>query len=301
MLGGFLALLSAASFALNVTALRRGVLTASVFQAIAITVPMGVPLFLLILLLFDCWDVLLNLSTNSIIFFSIAGILHFVFGRYSNYRSTQALGATQAGPITQLALFVSIFFAFFVLDENITIYLLIGMVMVLLGPTVILLAKKKNTITQSGITIDYKNGYKWGVLCALCFGSSPFFVKLGLDDGGIKENIAGGFVSYIAATIFVFLILLLSRSNLKDIYSMNNSGAKWFIVTGLLVFLSQLLRYMALGVAPVSVVEPIQRTTVIFRVVFSWLLNKQHEIINLTVLLGILLSIIGVYLIIWQI
>ena len=77
MLGGFLALLSAASFALNVTALRRGVLTASVFQAIAITVPMGVPLFLLILLLFDCWDVLLNLSTNSIIFFSIAGILHF--------------------------------------------------------------------------------------------------------------------------------------------------------------------------------------------------------------------------------
>ena len=50
MLGGFLALLSAASFALNVTALRRGVLTASVFQAIAITVPMGVPLFLIILL-----------------------------------------------------------------------------------------------------------------------------------------------------------------------------------------------------------------------------------------------------------
>jgi hypothetical protein len=84
MLGGFLALLSAASFALNVTALRRGVLTASVFQAIAITVPMGVPLFLVILLLFDCWAVLLNLSTNSIIYFSIAGILHFVFGRYSN-------------------------------------------------------------------------------------------------------------------------------------------------------------------------------------------------------------------------
>jgi len=85
MLGGFLALLSAASFALNVTALRRGVLTASVFQAIAITVPMGVPLFLVILLLFDCWTVLLNLSTNSIIYFSIAGILHFVFGRYLNY------------------------------------------------------------------------------------------------------------------------------------------------------------------------------------------------------------------------
>ena len=82
------------------------------------------------------------------------------------------------------------------------------MALVLLGPTVILLAKKKNTITQSGISIDYRNGYKWGVLCALCFGSSPFFVKLGLDEGGIKENIAGGFVSYIAASIFVFLIFI---------------------------------------------------------------------------------------------
>ena len=41
MLGGFIALLSAATFAFNNASMRRGVLTGSVLQAMAITVPIG--------------------------------------------------------------------------------------------------------------------------------------------------------------------------------------------------------------------------------------------------------------------
>ncbi len=46
MLGAFFAIISAATFGFNTATVRRGVLSGSVFQAIAITVPMGVPLFL---------------------------------------------------------------------------------------------------------------------------------------------------------------------------------------------------------------------------------------------------------------
>ena len=70
MLGSILALISARMFALNTTALRRGVLTAPVHQAIAITVPLGLPLFFIILLMFDCFDLLKDLSMKSIFFFS---------------------------------------------------------------------------------------------------------------------------------------------------------------------------------------------------------------------------------------
>ena len=45
MLAGFLALLSAATFAFNNASLRRGVLTGSVWQAMVITVPLGLPVF----------------------------------------------------------------------------------------------------------------------------------------------------------------------------------------------------------------------------------------------------------------
>ena len=44
MLGGFLAVLAAAAFGLNAVATRRGVLTGSVAQGLAITVPIAVPI-----------------------------------------------------------------------------------------------------------------------------------------------------------------------------------------------------------------------------------------------------------------
>jgi len=301
MLGSILALISAMMFALNTTTLRRGVLTAPVHQAIAITVPLGLPLFFIILAIFDCFDLIKNLSIRSIFFFSIAGVVHLVIGRYCNYRSTQLLGATQSGPITQLALLISLIFALTLLNEQLNLFLFVGICFVFGGPTFIFFARKYNQKTKSGVLMDYKKGYVWGLLCALAFGSSPFFIKLGLDGGGLKQNIVGGFIAYFSATVLVFVLIIITRTKFREIYSLNNQGVKWFILTGFLGFLSHLFRYMALGVAPITIVEPIQRSTVIFRVIFGWLLNRQHEIINSTVLFGILLSVIGVYLIIYQI
>jgi len=59
------------------------------------------------------------------------------------------------------------------------------------------------------------------------------------------------------------------------------------------VALSQLFRYMALVVAPVSVVVPIQRLSVIFRLIFNAILNRKNERLDPMVILGILLSVIG--------
>jgi len=47
VLGGLLAICSAATFAFNNASVRRAVLTGSIVQGMAITVPMGVPLFFL--------------------------------------------------------------------------------------------------------------------------------------------------------------------------------------------------------------------------------------------------------------
>jgi len=50
---------------------------------------------------------------------------------------------------------------------------------------------------------------------------------------------------------------------------------------------------MALALAPVTVVVTIQRTSLVFRVIFGWLVNRDHEIINPSILIGIALSVIG--------
>ena len=57
--------------------------------------------------------------------------------------------------------------------------------------------------------------------------------------------------------------------------------------------LSQMVRYMALSIAPVTVVAPIQRLSVIFRLLFGWIINRDHEVFRLGVLGGMLVSLIG--------
>jgi Predicted membrane protein len=75
--------------------------------------------------------------------------------------------------------------------------------------------------------------------------------------------------------------------------SLERSAAGWFLVSGVLVFVSQMFRYAALAQAPVSVVAPIQHLSVEFRVLFSWLINRDHEVFGVWVISGIALSLVG--------
>ena len=74
---------------------------------------------------------------------------------------------------------------------------------------------------------------------------------------------------------------------------LDRTARNWFAVSGVFVFVSQMLRYMALAVAPVTIVVPIQRLSVMFRVIFSWFINRDHEVITVQVLLGIAISLVG--------
>ncbi|MDG2186655.1 MAG: EamA family transporter [Hyphomicrobiales bacterium] len=300
MLGLFCAMFSAIAFAANDTALRRGILFASVYKSIIVTVPIGVPLFLMAIVIFGCWPSFHELSLNSIYLFSIAGVIHFVFGRYFGYKAIESLGSTQAGPIVQLGLLISLFFAFFVLKEAINAYHIIGISLLLLGPLFILFGKQNDKFTKSGIKLNYNKGLMWGLMCAACYGTSPFLIKLGLGSGDFKYTIIGGFVSYLSAMLFLVFIILISGVKYKDILEINPDGMKWFTITGIMGSTAQLLRYIALGILPISIVEPIHRSSVVFRVLFGYIVNRKHEIINIRVLSGIALSLIGVYILILQ-
>ena len=50
---------------------------------------------------------------------------------------------------------------------------------------------------------------------------------------------------------------------------------------------------MALAVAPVTVVAPINRLTIVFRLYFSRMLNPQHEVFGGKVVVGTVVSLAG--------
>ena len=57
--------------------------------------------------------------------------------------------------------------------------------------------------------------------------------------------------------------------------------------------MSQFFRYVALALAPVAVVVPIQRLSVVFRLIFNALLNREHEVLDAKVIAVILVSVVG--------
>ena len=111
MLGGLLAVCSAACFAFNNASVRRAVLTGSIVQGMAITVPLGVPLFFVGALLTGNLAAVAGFSPTTLVALSAAGVLHFVWGRYFNYRATRAMGTNLVAPIQRLSLVFRFYFA----------------------------------------------------------------------------------------------------------------------------------------------------------------------------------------------
>ena len=303
MLGGFLALCSAATFALNNTFARRGVIAGTVLQALAISVPIGLPIFLVAATATGSLALVGGFSAASLFWLSLAGVVHFVWGRYCNYRAVKALGSNLAGPVQESSVLVALGLAVWLLGESLTPVKALGIALVLLGPAVAVeLGRKKprspaqarpERAATARFAPAYAEGYLFAALSATGYGTSPVLVRLGLTHGDIPASIAGGLISYAAATVTVVVVLAVTGS-VRETLAMSAHDAKWFGLAGLFVGFSQMLRYMALAIAPVSVVSPIQRMSLLFRYLFSWLMNREHEVFGKRILFGTLLSLSGV-------
>ena len=159
MLGALFSLLAAFSFALNNATTRRGVVGGTVLQAMGITVPMGVPLFLALTLAFDQWGALFSFTPRAIFYLSIAGVLHFVWGRYCNYRASKAIGANLQGPASQTDLLFTLLLAVWILGEKLTPLRVVGIVLVVGGPMLTILddlrsAKAKDMVLGLGLVVS---------------------------------------------------------------------------------------------------------------------------------------------------
>jgi uncharacterized membrane protein len=319
VLGGFIALLSAATFAFNNASVRRGVITGSVLQAMAITVPIGLPISFLVALLTGSLAAVAGFSSRALVALSLSGIMHFVWGRYCNYRATRALGTNLVAPIQQINLIFTLLLAIWILGETLTPLRVLGIALVLLGPSFTLrprdraraprvLAPLGADVARDGASVSpddllvadqqpafkpsYGEGYFWALLSATGYGLSPILVRLGLEGKGLAVSVAGNLVASLAATLVMGLFLLPPRQ-LRHALAVEREPAKWFTLSGILVAISQLFLYMAMSIAPVTVVSPINRLSILFRLYFSRLLNPQHEVFGGKVVLGTIVSLAG--------
>lgn len=297
MSGALLALSSAITFALNNALFRRGAHTGSVMAAMMITVPLGAAFFIGVVAAAGLLPMLADMSQRTVAFFALAGLVHFVFGRYCNYRAIKAVGSVIAGPIVDSSIIWTILLALVVLGETLSITAAIGIAMIVAGPGLTMRRRRLPERTESGFEPKYGEGIGFGLLSGFFFGVSPVLISFAIDgNGDLAIGLLGGMISYCAAAAIVTPLILSSHQR-RTAFEAGRGSMGWFLSAGLFISLSQMTRYMAFAVAPVSLVAPILRTSFLFRLLFAWLFNRRSEIITKDVVLVTIVCGLGVLLV----
>ncbi|HEV8338579.1 MAG TPA: EamA family transporter [bacterium] len=285
--GAALALASAATFGFNNAALRRGVLQGSVLQALAITVPLGIPLFLAGAWLKGELPALAAFSPPAMLSLAAAGILHFGIGRYANYRAVVAVGSNLSGILSEFSIVVSLALAVGLLGERLSVVQVAGIILIFLAFRGV---GRGETLSSKLFRPDLRRGYLYSLLSAGAYGTSPVLVRATLSD--VNLPLAGGLISYVAATL-AFAAFALMSGSLRHLRAVPRAALPWFLVSGLFVGASQVFRYLALSLAPVTIVAPIQRLSLVFRALFGMRLNPEYEAWNARILLALIIALVG--------
>ena len=231
MLGVLYAALGAFTFSLNNVTMRRGVVTGSVLQGMALTVPIGGLSFLLMTIAFgelgaapgipDRGDDLAGRARASCISF---------IGRYCNYKSNQLMGVNLAAPVIQLQVPFAMLLAVVTLHEQFTVLQAIGSALMLGGsfttqskagksrkrapaPLSAAVTARAASVSEDLAGPDAQHrpafqphvfsGYIFGFAAAACYGSSPLLARQAFLNAPGVSTAAGGCIAY-AAAILVF-------------------------------------------------------------------------------------------------
>ena len=303
-LGVVFALLGAFSFSLNSVTMRRGISRGAASQGLYVTVFLGAGLFVVASVVTGQAFDLGSVTANDFVFMAASGVVHILGGRYCNYRAMGAIGANRAQPIVGMATLASVMIAVVFLGETLNALEGVGIALVMVGPALVMPRRRSapQAVPAGGSGTEVKafqpkmvEGYSFGVLAALFWGAGPVLMRAGVESNGL--GILGGTVSYLAATLVLSLTLLLP-GQASGALSLDKSARKLFFVAGLGSGFANGFRFSALALAPVSVVIPLMRATVLFTLVLNFAFNRHLESFEPKVLIGIFISMIGAILLV---
>ena len=299
MLGVLYAALGALTFALNNVTMRRGVVTGSVLQGMALTVPIGGLSFLVMTVAFGQLGQLVAFPAAALAWLACQGIVHFVLGRYCNYKSNQLMGVNLAAPVIQLQVPFAMMMAVLALHEKFSVLQAIGSVL-MLGGSLTAQSKAGEGVQKVSAPLAKPafhprvfSGYMFGLAAALCYGGSPLMVRQAFLHAPGAGTAAGGCLAYTAATLFFFSLMLLMPGSWRDIKRISRENLPWFLSSAVLVAVSQAFVYASLSVAPLMVVTPILQLSLVFRLFLSQWINREHEVMNTAVFIGAFTAVLG--------
>ena len=294
MMGSILALLTGVCFALNDVFIRRAALRVSdASLGTLISVPMAVPIFLVVLAATGRIQDVLSFSRQSVMWLSLAGIFFFVIGRSLSYRCIQLVGANITSILRRANILVAVVLGIFVLAEPLSWTFAIGVLLIVIGISLVgLNPRREGTFGERPAKIPLK-ALMLGLGAGVAWGLAPIFAKIGLE--GASSPLAGLLISFLAATAVLGLSMA-SPGRRQLISRITGKAVGLFFIAGLFSCTGNFCRYAALNLIPASVVTPIVATSPVFLLIFSYIFNRNLEIFSRPVIIGTVIVVVGTIL-----
>lgn len=293
MIGLILAMFSGFSHCLSSILIRRGVYhSGESFTPIPISNFTGTVLFGLTILISGNAVQLKFLSWIGVGYLAAAGVLHFIIGRLLAYTGLRLIGANRSSPVITCNILVSALLGVFFLGEPLTVYLFLALFLIIVGIILISRAGGSEVGREEMAKGSLTKGLVATLGAALCWGISPFLVKVGLQE--VNSPVIATFISYAAAAI-VAGILLIHPENREKLRRLDQKSLIPIGTGAVTTSIAHILRYTALTYSPVSLVVPLI-VSINGLLVFplSFLVNKRIEAFNLKIILGAIVIIVGV-------
>jgi drug/metabolite transporter (DMT)-like permease len=288
--GPLFAILTAATFALTQVLVRRATYQSEEsFTPLAISLLVGTPVFVLLVTFAGEWEAFVSLTWEQYLLLIAAGLIHLVIARYLFFNSTRIIGANPTAAITRTSVVFSVVFGVFILGEDITALQIVAALLIMFGAVL-----TTTEISRSAFRISTR-GLVMGLGTAICSAASATLIRPVMQE--VDEIYAPTFIMYLAAFAVISIMLLVNTKQRRAVVRQSKPALLMLSTSAVFLVVGHLFRFTALKYSPVSVVQPLVATIVIFVLLFSWIVNRKIDFFNRQVIAGIIMVLVGVFMI----
>ncbi len=252
------------------------------------TVVVVIMAFLMVLITGQTENIM-EVSTKSLIFLILSGLTTGL-SWICFFKAIQIGDVSKVVPIDKASVVLTILLSFIILREPATASVVAGGVIISIG-TFVLIGKDKKKSKRKKV-FNTKSYIFLAVLSAVFAAATNILAKIGIED--VDSNVAT-FIRTVVIIIFAWGIVIF-QGTLKELKKISRKSYIFLFFSGAATGLSWLCYFAALAFGKVSVVNPIDKFSVVLTMILSFIILKEKP--TKSTVAGAILITIGTALLI---
>lgn len=214
-------------------------------------------------------DNIMTVSARSLIFLILSGLTTGL-SWLAFFKAIQIGDVSKVVPIDKSSVLLTILLSFIILREPATMPVVAGGIIISIG-TFVLIGKKEKKNTERKKVFNTKSYLFLAIMSAVFAALTNILAKIGIED--VDSNVAT-FIRTVVIIIFAWGIVFF-QGTVKELKNISRKSYIFLILSGAATGFSWLCYFAALAIGKVSIVNPIDKFSVVLTMILSFIILKE--------------------------